>query len=351
MERANERERERESCKRLFKQCLKALLPHGIIVVWKKIKEEQRSRQLAAQNSQQNSQQIAKQKEQAILKQKGAQRAKNIQNYRNNIIIDNFLRTGADGEKYFDFCGAKLPDVRNNAEYMDILWCIFVEVFFIPYFFQDNYSAKHVDFLDLFLLDGSYGYSDTQKNFDVTIQPDDIVIDAGAWIGDFSAYAANKGARVFAFEPSEKTFHWLKQTCILNQPGEIHAFNLALADSCAEQELFPGDGTAGRHLNLSENKGEIACEIISSITLDDFVRQQHLERIDFIKADIEGAERLLLEGAKETLRAYAPKLVLCTYHSPDDWEVLEKMILDINPNYRIVQLRNKLFACVPKAKA
>lgn len=87
-------------------------------------------------------------------------------------------------------------------------------------------------------------------------------------------------------------------------------------------------------------------EIINVTTLDKFVENNKLERVDFIKADIEGAKREMLIGATNTLKKFSPKLAICTYHFPDDPEVLRKIILKANSNYKIVQLRHKLLAAV-----
>jgi carbamoylphosphate synthase large subunit len=46
------------------------------------------------------------------------------------------------------------------------------------------------------------------------------------------------------------------------------------------------------------------------------------------------------------LKTFAPKLAICTYHFPDDPEVLEKIIKDANPDYTVVHLRHKLVAAV-----
>ncbi|MDF2530903.1 MAG: methyltransferase FkbM family [Clostridia bacterium] len=48
------------------------------------------------------------------------------------------------------------------------------------------------------------------------------------------------------------------------------------------------------------------------------------------------------------LKNHAPKLAICTYHLPDDKEVLERLILEVNPNYQIIHKWKKLYAYVPK---
>ncbi|MDR2600473.1 MAG: FkbM family methyltransferase, partial [Oscillospiraceae bacterium] len=87
---------------------------------------------------------------------------------------------------------------------------------------------------------------------------------------------------------------------------------------------------------------------VQTIDLDSFVNENNLPRIDFIKADIEGAERYMLMGAKQVLKDFAPKLSLCKYHLPDDSKVLKELILDANPNYVIEERWKKMYAYVPR---
>jgi len=52
----------------------------------------------------------------------------------------------------------------------------------------------------------------------------------------------------------------------------------------------------------------------------------------------------MLMGAKRVLREFAPKISICTYHLPDDPEVLRKLILEANPQYVIEERWKKMYA-------
>jgi hypothetical protein len=105
---------------------------------------------------------------------------------------------------------------------------------------------------------------------------------------------------------------------------------------------FINNETLGKNFLLPV-PGFISVEV-DTMSLDAFVEEYHIERIDFIKADIEGAERLMLQGARNVLRRFALKLSLCTYHLPDDPQVMEQLILEANPRYTIEHKWYKLYA-------
>lgn len=172
----------------------------------------------------------------------------------------------------------------------------------------------------------------------------DVVLDCGANIGIFSAYAAAKGCQVFAFEPHSQTGTHFR----LNQalyPEQIHLIAKAVGSRCGHVQLNVYDQDWGANsIVLQLEAPNVWAEDVEIITADEFVSQYGLTSVDFIKADIEGAERELLLGAQQLMKRDAPQLAICAYHLPDDVSVLSKLIRQGNPNYHIQPSAEKLFA-------
>ena len=259
---------------------------------------------------------------------------------RANEII--FIKQGVQLRKrYFingiwNFKGIKLPDYSHELSNW-LMYQIYMDTLFTFCVHQDNYSSQLIDKLDQYLPEGTYCYKNNVIN--VTVEKDDVIIDAGAWIGDFSAYASIKGAVVYAFEPSKNTFIYLEKTKEIN--SNIHAINKGLGDKPGFEYLSIDLENSGKNSINHENENS---EEIELTTLDKFVKDNKINKVDFIKADIEGFERNMIIGAKETLKRFGPKLAICTYHLPDDRDTIKRLILEANPNYIIVQKRNKLYA-------
>jgi FkbM family methyltransferase len=224
---------------------------------------------------------------------------------------------------------------------------LFADSFLFHVMFNDNYGKDTVTMFENNMPEGPYGYTDGA--FDVSVKAGDTVIDAGSLLGDFAAYAAARGAFAYAFEPTETTFGLLEKTAELNG-GKIFPVKKGLGNIDGEAEMFiDGKNPGGNTINVVQGDAgnrKNKRYAISITTLDNFVREQNLKKIDFIKADIEGAERDMLRGAKNVLREFAPKLAICTYHLPDDPKVLENLILETNPKYRVRQGPKKLYAAV-----
>ena len=256
----------------------------------------------------------------------------------------HLLNTPSDSEAYI------LRDIRlplvNEAEKntMRPLNILDEDILCSYMHFGDDYSEKTFALTEPLLPEGLYGLVNDKVN--VTVKAGDIVIDAGSCCGTFSAYASAKCAVSYAFEPVTENFAYLTRTAKLNK--NINPVNAGLSDENTSMNIFVDPEHFSGSSFLEELKPGISGTQVETVRLDDFVRTHNLPRVDFIKADIEGFERHMLAGAQDTLARFAPKLALCTYHLPDDPEVMAKLILQANPNYNIVQKSKKLYASVPK---
>lgn len=193
------------------------------------------------------------------------------------------------------------------------------------YGIQDVASNDYIlDRIETYLLKG-YEYKDICK-----AQKGDYVLDCGAYTGNTSKYfselVAEKG-KVFSFEAMPQTYTILKNnTSIYNN---IYTYNFAICDH--EKKLqFTQEATPGSRICDDTTKPSIT---VQGTSIDLFVKTHKLEKVDFIKMDIEGSEIQALDGCIETCKNFSPKLAICIYHKADDWITIPKKILELNNNY------------------
>ena len=192
--------------------------------------------------------------------------------------------------------------------------------------------------------EGPYQYNS------VFLQPEDIVIDAGANMGIFSIFANHfYNCKCYAFEPVQSVIEVFKKNIEQNRmENAIEIIPYGLSDKECEIDIQVDANNFGASSFVRNPAECTGTEKIHCITLDQWAKETNIDKIDFIKADIEGAERYMLSGATEVLKNFAPKLSICTYHLPDDPQVLEEIISKANPNYKIEHAYLKLYAYVPK---
>lgn len=211
---------------------------------------------------------------------------------------------------------------------------VYADSIMIHHLFDDDYCLKNCEIIESFGLEGPYCFEN------VTVNKGDVVVDAGAFMGDWSAVAAAMGGRVYAFEPSPDYYAriLLHQTALLNNFNVIES---GLGETACTK-LLNTTVIAGEQA-VNDDKGS-PCKLI---TVDSFAEEKNIH-VDFIKSDIEGYERYMLKGAARVLKEDCPKLAIRTYHTNqgNDYEYLPKLIKEINPAYNIIMRRKTLYAYV-----
>ncbi len=167
----------------------------------------------------------------------------------------------------------------------------------------------------------------------VQVRPGDIVLDIGGHLGTFTQVALNYGAEVVvAFEPEATNIVSFRKTFAT----EIETGRVILVTKAAWSEegtlQFTSGGSTFRTTEHNPSGDGI---VIEATTIDFVVDDLGLDRVDFVKMDIEGAERFALAGARRTLANHSPRLALCVYHLPDDPDVIMRIVRGAHLSYRV----------------
>ncbi|TMJ56562.1 MAG: FkbM family methyltransferase [Alphaproteobacteria bacterium] len=151
------------------------------------------------------------------------------------------------------------------------------------------------------------------------VPPAAVVFDVGAHAGQYTKLFARAAAqgRVYAVEPGSYARSILRTVVWLRRLGNVAVLPMALGAVTGLDTLtlpVKGRGSFGfglAHLGAAEDRWhKVAQELVALTTLDAVVAALGLDRVDFIKADIEGWELRLLHGSADTLRRFRPRLML-----------------------------------------
>ncbi len=162
------------------------------------------------------------------------------------------------------------------------------------------------------------------------VEQGDIVLDCGAHVGSTALYFSQKAGdagHVYAFEPMPEEFKLLTEN--VGRLSNVSPVNAAVLDAKGIRE-FSVRGAASQ---VANGNSKYPIVPVYTVSLDDFVFQQGLKKVDFIKMDIEGGEAAALKGAKRTITAFKPKMAISVYHKAMDIVELPMMIKEILPHY------------------
>ncbi|MBP0600717.1 FkbM family methyltransferase [Herbaspirillum sp. LeCh32-8] len=191
----------------------------------------------------------------------------------------------------------------------------------------DRYRADCLGF-EYYLFRRQYFYE--RDGVRVLPEKGDVVIDGGACLGDTALVFSNAvGAtgKVYAFDPVAEHLKMLELNIAQFQHPNVVPMPYGLSDhnvDCPPMVMTnyqPAFRTDGQDVPLR--------------SLDDLVAKGEIDKVDFIKLDIEGAELEMLQGAGEAIRRFRPKLAVSLYHKPNDLFELVEYIHREFPFYKL----------------
>lgn len=153
---------------------------------------------------------------------------------------------------------------------------------------------------------------------------DGVFIDVGAHIGKYTIMTGTQlGARgkVIAIEPEENNFNSLNKNIVLNKLENVIPINRGAYSSAGDIPFFVTDAGGGEHSAVHENPAWKKTTIATD-TLDNMFENLNLASpVKLIKIDAEGSEVYVLEGAKNIITKFHPKIII---------EVLKENTVNLN---------------------
>lgn len=113
-----------------------------------------------------------------------------------------------------------------------------------------------------------------------------VVVDVGANIGAFALTASLRAEVVYAIEPEQSNYDLLVRNIALNGARNVHPYRVALSDRNGTSRIT----CEGMSSSLHFQDASTPTEEVFTCTLEAFLREHHIDRVDYLKMDCEGAE-------------------------------------------------------------
>jgi FkbM family methyltransferase len=184
------------------------------------------------------------------------------------------------------------------------------------------------------------------------LTPGSIFVDIGSNYGEYTGFfksILNGTGKIYSVELDPTTFESLKSN--FKDDTNIVFVNKAISNKDSIIDYYQGNDAWTNNIighdtsfNGNSKKGTI-----ESITLDTLLKDE--PKIDFIKIDVEGADLLVLEGMKKTIKKTKSFLLEC--HFDKDWEQIKQILLidndldciDLITKEKVTMKSNRVYQC------
>ncbi len=168
----------------------------------------------------------------------------------------------------------------------------------------------------------------------VGVRAGDVVLDCGANVGAYTRHALDKGAKlVVAIEMAPESLECLRRNLEREVTGgRVIIYPKGVWNKEDELQLSTGNDWASTASSVVLDRGKRGPKVPLT-TIDKLVAELQLSRVDFIKMDIEGAEIQALEGARDTVRRYHPRMAISVEHRPTDPDQIPGVVHGLWPDY------------------
>lgn len=175
------------------------------------------------------------------------------------------------------------------------------------------------------------------------------IFDVGANIGEYAEYISKlkNNLEFHCFEPSKNTFIRLQERIALDKgKNKFFLNNYGLSNTVEDLELYIYNETGGSNSiyfneQFSDNRDFVKKEKIHLRKLDDYIEENKIKQIDFLKIDVEGHEYNVINGCLVSLKNRIIKIIQFEYNNywlKSDSNLFEMLKLLESHNYKFYRL-------------
>lgn len=166
-----------------------------------------------------------------------------------------------------------------------------------------------------------------------------LFVDIGANVGQHTLFMAAHGSQVHCFEPFEPVRAQLQRQIAANDLQNITVHPLGLSNENTRLPFFAPTGSnvgIGSFDAGTTSKGNVSIGELELVRGDDYFSKVGIGQIDLMKIDVEGFEKLALEGLQDTLRSTRPVIVCeLTYGQALSFQNLDDLAQHLPENYQL----------------
>ncbi len=170
------------------------------------------------------------------------------------------------------------------------------------------------------------------------LSKDSVFIDIGANTGIYSMVAASllTNGTVISFEPFPLMSSYLLKNVVQNRFGNVRLRTFGISNETSGKKFYMNSDIPTSFSFSREVNGATAVELFT-MKLDDAVKMENLDRIDYIKIDAEGEELKIVEGALDVIKKFRPIIQLELMYG----ELRKNNAYKIIDGYRIFSSKEK----------
>ena len=185
----------------------------------------------------------------------------------------------------------------------------------------------------------------------IITQECETVIDVGANVGYYAVnipLMSSNVKKLYAFEPLPSVYEQLRINVELNNlNSRVEYFNFAVSNNENDIELYVPNTFGSSATSSVELHPEVLSSkvLVKSNTLDNLYRQGLIKSCDFLKIDVEGAEKFVLEGAQLLLSSERPVIlaeILRKWSLAQGYKANDVLAMLTSLNYKCYSIGEKL---------